>query len=57
MAAPDRNGMLVVRPSWDEGRRSSIQAGMSELVSFPVETYALGDSGLCGAEEVKCTTN
>ncbi len=56
IATPDRSDMLVVRPRWDEDRRLPIQAAMSELVSVPVETYALGASGLCGAEEVECTT-
>jgi len=55
-ASPAEGGLLVVRPAWDNGRRPHIQAALADLISVPVEDYALGATSLSGAEEVACTS-
>ena len=56
LAAPDRGGLVVVRPTWDEDRLPLIQAALADLVSVPVGDYGLGAAGQIGAEEVVCTS-
>jgi formylmethanofuran dehydrogenase subunit A len=50
----DEGKLLVVHPAWDDGRRPHMQAALADLVSVPVEDYALGAIGLPGAQEVAC---
>lgn len=56
LASQDDNGLLVVRPAWDEDRRTRIQSALADLISVPAEDYALGTAGLPGTEEVACTS-
>jgi len=56
LAAPDRGGLVVVRPTWDEDRLPLIQAALADLVSVPVGDYGLGAAGQIGAEEVVCAS-
>jgi formylmethanofuran dehydrogenase subunit A len=48
--------ILVVRPPWDEGRRSRIESSLEGLVSIPADQYALGKSRIRSAQEVACTS-
>jgi formylmethanofuran dehydrogenase subunit A len=54
--ALSEGSLLVTRPAWDKARLPRIQSALTELISFPVEDYALGASGQPGAEEVACTS-
>jgi formylmethanofuran dehydrogenase subunit A len=50
----EEGGLLVVRPSWDEDRLPRLQAALADLISIPVEKYALGSLSLPKTEERAC---
>ena len=48
--------VLVVRPAWDEDRRSCLENELENWVSLPARDYALGPDGQPGVKEVACSS-